>query len=92
MLGFSAIGENAIGSVPTSLVLIAPASASSGLSQPITFSWQAVAGVSLYQIEIATDSGFATVVHSEDIANTTVDVSGLDANTEHFWHVRAERD
>ena len=90
MLGFSAIGECAIGSIPSGLLLIAPSNTSSNASQPITFSWQAVSGASQYQIEIATDSGFSTVVHSEDTANTTVDVSGLDNATDHFWHVRAD--
>lgn len=57
-----------------------------------TLNWAAVAGASSYYIELATDNAFANIVHTQTVnggSSTSVVVSGLMANQQYFWRIRA---
>ncbi|WP_321367891.1 hypothetical protein [uncultured Desulfuromusa sp.] len=69
--------------------LLLPVAAADGLAQPITFTWDAYPGAINYQIQVATDAAFDTIVADETTSNTTIDISGFAPDTEHFWRVRA---
>ncbi|TAF66139.1 MAG: T9SS C-terminal target domain-containing protein [Cytophagales bacterium] len=53
--------------------------------------WDLIAGASSYEIDVATDVGFSTVIiNALDVGNTTsYNITGLDANTLYYYRVRA---
>lgn len=58
-----------------------------------TASWNSIAGADQYRIDVATDSGFTSMVSGFNnlaVAGTSQVVTGLSANTEYFVQVRAE--
>ncbi|PCH98282.1 MAG: hypothetical protein COB85_01855 [Bacteroidetes bacterium] len=80
---------NVLDGAPSAVTLTYPADGASGVSVLTAFDWTAVAGSDImYDIEIATDAGFAAVVDS-DIGLTTNSFisSALISVTEYFWHV-----
>lgn len=57
------------------------------LARP-TLSWSAADGAERYRVEIATDAGFADIVHSAEVGGTSHrPASPLAFDTEHFWRV-----
>jgi hypothetical protein len=50
------------------------------------FSWQSVATVSSYHIQLATDSFFISPVYDDTINQTSVGVPQLSQNTHYYWH------
>ncbi|HPP40322.1 MAG TPA: right-handed parallel beta-helix repeat-containing protein, partial [Candidatus Kapabacteria bacterium] len=56
-----------------------------------TFSWSSVPTATGYQLQVASDAGFATVVKDETATGTSKSVTGLSYNTQYWWRVRALR-
>ncbi|MCI0707642.1 MAG: FG-GAP-like repeat-containing protein [Ignavibacteriae bacterium] len=53
-----------------------------------TLSWNTVSGASTYNVEVATDASFTTIVFSQSsIASTSVTTSQLSGNTVHYWRI-----
>jgi hypothetical protein len=71
--------------------LTAPANASTGASITPTFAWNAVAGVSSYEIQVAADPAFSAIVASATgLAGTSwTPASALASAQAHYWRVRA---
>jgi hypothetical protein len=69
------------------LTPVAPANSATNVSQPITFSWTDM-GMAEYNIQVATDSGFVTVVADQTVSATSVSINGLASGTTHYWRVR----
>ncbi len=71
--------------------LIAPANGAGDVSTTPALSWQAVAGASAYDVRIASDAGFTTVVYSgSGVAGNSVNVSSpLAGGGSYYWEVRA---
>lgn len=61
------------------------------IDQPfdITFEWESVSGAQDYEFELATDSGFTTIVDTQTVNITSAEVSDLANDTEYFWRVLA---
>ena len=60
--------------------------------QPLrpTLSWEAATEANEYLLEVATDSGFTSIVHSEIVTDTTYAfATDLDAITTYYWRVSA---
>ncbi|WP_179009434.1 CUB domain-containing protein [Winogradskyella forsetii] len=57
-----------------------------------TFTWQADVNAASYEIEIALDASFNTMVLSETTFVNSYDVLGLDYNTIYYWRVRSVND
>lgn len=77
--------------VAQGVILTSPADGVTDVAQPITFRWEAASGATAYQLQIATDSNFSTLVHDDStIVTTSVDVSSLADSTLHYWRVRAD--
>jgi hypothetical protein len=56
-----------------------------------TLSWQPSSQASSYLVEVASDAGFANIVVSAEVTDTTYTVSaGLDSSTQYFWRVIAQ--
>ncbi len=75
---------------PAIPVLATPIDGATGISREPVLAWQPTAAASTYDLQIATDIGFANVVYSETVTATshTVGIT-LDSNTVYFWRVRA---
>jgi len=71
--------------------LTAPANGSTGVSTTPTFTWNAAAGATSYEIQVASDPAFATIVASAaGLTGTSwTPGSALTADTVYYWRVRA---
>jgi len=79
---------NVYTSAPGTVLLTAPSNGATGVGLTPTFEWSAATQAGSYQIDVAEDNGFATIVYT----NTTVETSDepdspLDAVTQYYWHV-----
>ena len=75
--------------VPLAATLSSPAN--NATSQPVmlTLRWNPAAAASAYQLQVSTDSTFATtVVNLTNIADTSAQVGPLTAMLRYFWRVR----
>ncbi len=102
-------GSNAGGTGPwasasfTTLVTpTAPSAAPSGLvpcngcvdvSATPTLTWNAVSGAATYEVQVATDAGFASIVASQTgLATASFAPAGLAEGTTYHWRVRGTND
>ncbi|HYE57300.1 MAG TPA: hypothetical protein VD948_02295, partial [Rhodothermales bacterium] len=75
---------------PGAPTLSAPAEGATGVSASPTLTWAAVTGATGYEVQVATDAAFASVVKSQSgITATSFAVTGLANNTTYYWRVRA---
>lgn len=75
------------------VVLSTPTDAETGVELTPVFTWEENPNAATYDIEIATDSGFTTIVQSASVATTSyLSTSSLNQATTYFWHVRAVND
>lgn len=76
-------------SVAAAPLLLAPADAAQDISLTPTLEWSAAAQAERYELEIATDPAFSTIVYSRIVDGTSHDVdAGLESATQHYWRVR----
>lgn len=67
-----------------------PANGAVALGTKVSFSWFAVTGASSYQLQISSNSGFATtVVNRTGLTGTSVIISSLKRGVTYYWRVRA---
>jgi subtilisin-like proprotein convertase family protein len=70
--------------------LTSPSNGATGVSSTPTYTWGAVSGATSYDIQIATDAGFSTIVTSTSVAtNSYTQSPALSNNTTYYWRVRA---
>lgn len=77
---------------PTSPVtLTSPLNGATAVPVPTTFNWSAAPGGSVtYDIDIASDAAFTTIVdNATGLTNNTFTSSALSNNTTYYWRVRA---
>ncbi|MFZ2617560.1 MAG: hypothetical protein WA077_16345, partial [Anaerolineae bacterium] len=73
--------------VPT---LTAPANGALNVPAAPTFTWNAASGAGTYDIQVATDAGFVTVVASATgLTGTTWNGASLNTSTTYYWRVKA---
>ncbi len=74
---------------PAAPTLTAPANGSTGTPLKPNLTWSAAAGAASYNVEIATDAAFTTIVYTaNNVVGTSHTVgSNLAANTLHYWRV-----
>lgn len=82
----STTGGSALG-VPN---LLTPATNYVTADLTTTFDWSDVPSATSYRIQIATDSGFSSIVETGTPAASTYTSSGLDAGQTYYWRARAE--
>ena len=76
----------ALPGVPT---LSSPSNGALDLVVAPTFNWSAVAGTIDYDIQIATDSGFASIVDSANVTTNSYNGAYLYPNTTYYWRVKS---
>ncbi|TNF00780.1 MAG: choice-of-anchor D domain-containing protein, partial [Bacteroidetes bacterium] len=75
----------------SAVTLSTPANGTTGVTLPVSFSWTSAPepGVT-YNIQIATDAGFTSIVdQASGLATTTYLSNTLAPNTTYYWHVEA---
>ncbi|MCS6844022.1 MAG: trypsin-like peptidase domain-containing protein [Caldilineales bacterium] len=84
------VGLNLAASTFGPPTLISPADGATGLDPMPTFQWQAVPGATGYELQIATDAGFADIVYAATVpaAQTSAQIGEpLARGTTHFWRM-----
>ncbi|WP_290696553.1 reprolysin-like metallopeptidase [Lacinutrix sp.] len=71
------------------VTLLSPADAATDVSSNGDLVWNADANAQDYLIEVASDSGFATIVESATVQTASYTTTTLATNTEYFWRVIA---
>lgn len=76
---------------PVAVTLVAPANGATGVSGAPEFSWQAIAGVTAYQLQVSKENAFASPVIDEDALTATAftPATPLEYSTGYYWRVRA---
>jgi len=72
--------------------LVSPSDGASAVSRNPSLSWNAVDGATSYTVQVADDARFRggdIKFERANVSGTTIDVSGLSANTQYFWRVMA---
>lgn len=78
------------GPVPSVSTLTAPADAAIGLTLPVNFTWSAAGAGDFFDIDIATDAGFASIVdNAVGLSTNSYISSALAPGTTYYWRVRA---
>lgn len=75
---------------PADAVLSSPANGATDIGLQPELVWSSASGAEGYEIEVATDFGFSSVVLQESTSGTSFQVlSGLNPDTTYFWRVRS---
>ncbi len=76
---------------PDAIAPLAPVDGSTGVAVTPTFTWSAVAGATSYDIQVATDPAFGSIVASATGLTGASFTPGaaLTDNTVYYWHVQA---
>nr|WP_276207535.1 S8 family serine peptidase [Wenzhouxiangella sp. XN201] len=81
---------NVDSATPDQTTLQSPADSSAGISLQPSLSWNAAIDASEYRVDIATDSGFSSIVHAATVAGTSYDLPvALNESTTYYWRVTA---
>lgn len=76
--------------IPAAPALVTPANGATGVTLPVTLTWQVVPGAAQYRLQVSTDSTFGTVLVDESgLTGTGRSLSGLTPLVKLFWRVRA---
>ena len=80
---------NIFSSTINATTLNSPLNNATDVSAMVTLNWTADINAQDYFVEIATDSGFTSIVDSATIQTTSYTNTMLGANTQYFWRVTA---
>ncbi len=76
--------------VPAKPKLVSPVGGKTGVARMTTFVWDSTALATRYELQIATDNAFASIVKDIIVNDTTVQISDtLSASTIYYWRVNA---
>lgn len=86
-VGFSV---NLAANSPVATNLTAPVNNATSIALKPTLTWAATATATSYEVQVATDAGFSTIVDSATVSgNSYVTAITLNPSTPYFWRVRA---
>ncbi len=71
--------------LPAKPYLSMPENGASGVTRPVTFSWDTATGAAEYRLQVATDSNFAASVFDSTVVETSGTVTALQQTTEYYW-------
>ena len=74
------------------VTLVSPSDGASDQPTSLTLDWDALSGVSNYQVQLAGSNTFSSPIVDEIVGGTTYDVSGLDNGQTYYWRVQAYGD
>jgi hypothetical protein len=75
--------------VPSTLVSSWIATNPTGMTVPVTLSWNAATGAATYNVQVSTDAGFGTTVFSQSGITGLAQVVNLANNMSYYWEVSA---
>lgn len=76
---------------PSATFLVAPAPGAADQPTVLSLRWQTASGAATYEIQVGTDSLFASPLADDSlIADTVHQISGLSVSTLYYWHVRGK--
>jgi hypothetical protein len=84
-------GFTTIITTPATPGLVAPSD--NAVDQPVSLSltWNKATGAATYYVQVASDTGFATIISNDStLTDTTKAVSGLSNSTTYYWKVKAK--
>ena len=70
--------------------LTSPSNSGTGVALSPTFTWDEISNASSYDIEIATDSGFSSILVNENVTTNSYTEASLDQSTTYYWRVKAK--
>jgi len=70
-------------------ILVSPTNNSTNQELSLTLDWNSVTGATSYDIQLSTDSTFATTIVNANTTSTDKAVSGLSNSTTYHWRARA---
>ena len=79
---------NVSNGVPNNLTLASPADGNTGEPVSPTLIWNADSNASSYDVEVAIDDTFTTIISSENVTTTSFTVPGLNQVTTYYWRVK----
>ncbi|HEY6941247.1 proprotein convertase P-domain-containing protein [Dokdonella sp.] len=83
----ASINMTVFAAVPGAPSLTAPANGSNGVALRPTFTWSG-SNTESYQIDVATDAGFGSIVLTQTVTGTTfTPATDLSGNTTYYWRV-----
>lgn len=68
--------------------LSSPANLAGSQATSLTLSWTADANATSYDVEVATDAAFASIVATGTASSNSYAISGLSNQTDYYWRVR----
>jgi subtilisin-like proprotein convertase family protein len=78
-----------INSAVAQATLVSPANGATSVSSTPTYQWNALSGASSYDLQVATDVGFTSIVTNTNVTtNSFVQAPALNNNTTYYWRVR----
>jgi subtilisin-like proprotein convertase family protein len=87
----STVTLNISSGAPAAVTLTSPANAATGVAVPTNFTWSTSPGTAItYEIQIASDAGFTTIVdQATGLSVTNYTSTILNTTTTYYWRVRA---
>ena len=82
------LGFNLTSSTFTQVKLTAPVNGAQNVNLSTEFNWEADSNASSYDIQVASDSGFSTILISTNVTTNSYKASGLSGNTTYYWRVK----
>ena len=83
------ITANVFSSTLNTVTLLSPTDGATGVTAPYNLAWNADVNATGYDVEIATDAAFTTIVESQSVVTNAYTAISLVANTQYFWRVRS---
>jgi len=74
------------------VTLTSPSDGATNQSTSLSLQWEAVSGISNYEVQLATSSSFSSPLVDKTTSNTSYDVSGLSNSQTYYWRVQATGD
>ncbi len=71
----------------STLNLTSPSNLAAGQPTSLNLTWSADSNATLYEVQVANDNTFSTIISSATVATTTYTVTGLLEVTDYFWRV-----
>ena len=69
-------------------VLTSPANNSTGIGLSTDLKWNEDVNASDYDVQVATDSGFSTIISNVNVSTNLYSLNGLSGNTTYYWRVK----
>jgi hypothetical protein len=88
---WSTVWSFTTGAMPAAPTLVSPVNGATDVSITPTLIWNASAGATNYQLQLATDSSFVSIIFSDStLTSTSQAISSLVNSTTYYWRVRAK--